>query len=180
MTPTEQQFISSARHAATQSAKDINFSPSLTRLFVPIAIAQTILESGWGNSVLYSKCNNGWGIKWVNLQGEEDYTEYDAQTREYVNGAPAIVTQAFKCYKSLASGFADHAKLLMLPRYAPVWEQANLTDACTQLMMCGYSTDRPPLCQIPGCIHYARRLMQLINEFGLDSMPMVTDQEIGQ
>jgi hypothetical protein len=35
-------------------------------------------------------------------------------------------------------------------------------------MNCGYSTDRPELCQQPRCPHYAGKLIKLVNDYRLN------------
>ena len=167
MTPDQQAFIVTTKAAAQEAAQKINLSPTMIAWLVAITVAQAILESGWGKTSLYILCKNPFGIKFVHLDDTEPYTEHDFTTTEYVNGAPVHEIQAFKSYDTLADAFTDHAALLMLPRYASMWLAASLQDCVTQLMMDGYSTDRPPLCQVPGCIHYAGKLMQIINEFEL-------------
>ncbi len=142
-----------------------------------VTMAQAILESGWGRSGLFRQANNPFGIKYAHidsrLRGGDDapkYGEYTAPTRELIDGRPQVVEATFAKYFTLSNAFYEHALLISeLPRYRPAFDARNDWRMFTEkLMECGYSTDRPPLCKVPGCKHYAGRLIQIIEEFNLD------------
>ena len=128
---------------------------SQTQYGVPasVTIAQAILETGWGNS-LPPGSNNYFGIKAV--AGQASST---AQTQEFVNGEPVIITAGFAAYLTVEDGFAAHAKLLAeAPRYLPAMAQRDDALAfCMMLQTCGYSTS--PI--------YAHTLQTIIIQYNL-------------
>lgn len=79
-------------------------------------IAQSILESGWGESLLASKYHNYFGLKcgtkWkgksVNLQTKEEYEE----------GTLTTISDNFRVYDSMEEGIKGYFEFIQLPRYS--------------------------------------------------------------
>ncbi|WP_418911739.1 glycoside hydrolase family 73 protein [Adlercreutzia sp.] len=77
-------------------------------------IAQAILESGWGESTLASKCHNYFGLKcgtkWtgasVNLQTQE----------EYAPGTLTAITDNFRVFDSMDAGVKGYFEFIQLQR----------------------------------------------------------------
>jgi len=124
-----------------------------------VTIAQAILESRWGESLLTVKCNNFFGIK---ARAGEDYCEF--HTTEFRNG-PGGKKEArrelarFRKFRSAQESFDRHAQLLAsLGRYQAAMAVASdpLVFAA-RLQQCGYATDP----------QYAVKLADLIGDFDL-------------
>ncbi|MGP8269118.1 MAG: glycoside hydrolase family 73 protein [Terracidiphilus sp.] len=122
-----------------------------------VALAQAILESGWGQSDLATKANNYFGIKATANATPDEYAEFP--TSEFVDGRRVAILAKFARYSSPADSFAAHTRLIsQASRYAPAMAvKANPSAFATELQMCGYSTNP----------NYASSLMQIVNEFDL-------------
>ena len=113
-----QSFINLVKDGAIDGHRNYGILASVT-------IAQAILESGWGSSILSVKAKNLFGI----------------DTTEYYNGMRQTVTARFRAYDSFNDSIEDHTKLLLTERYKSVREASNYRDACYALKNCGYATD---------------------------------------
>lgn len=126
-----------------------------------ITIAQGILESGWGESLLAKRANNWFGIKVVQSGSEarngDAYVEF--QTAEVLGGKRVQITGRFEKFRDLESCFRAHGRLLAgAARYAPAIADADDPLVFAQrLYECGYSTDPD----------YPKKLATLINQFKL-------------
>jgi flagellum-specific peptidoglycan hydrolase FlgJ len=121
-----------------------------------VVIAQSILESGWGNSLLARKYNNFFGIK--NSSAFNDgYVEL--RTTEYEGMNPSSVTARFESFADAQRGFEAHARLIAKsPRYEPAMADADDPFVfAARLKECGYSTDP----------NYASKLANLIMRYEL-------------
>jgi flagellum-specific peptidoglycan hydrolase FlgJ len=165
------EFLQEVVGPALQSERDYRIPASIT-------IAQCILESAgkvngtwtWGASWLFREANNPFGIKHRHHGGEEAYEECSVKTSEVENGKLEKQRAIFQRFSDLASAFGAHALLfLTLPRYQPaIRVRDDWQKFAVALMECGYSTDRPELCQEVGCIHYAGKLINLVNHYRLN------------
>lgn len=103
--PEIQKYIEQYKQAAIEE---------MVRSKVPasITMAQGILESGAGTSVLSKASNNHFGIKCKeNWNGEKYYYDDDAPQ------------ECFRVYKSVAESYADHSDFLLTrSRYAPLFQ----------------------------------------------------------
>lgn len=102
-------------------------------------IAQAILESGWGQSLLAKKAKNFFGIKDTDFC--EGYVEF--KTREVFSGKETRVPARFEKYASVSLSFEHHARLLSeSDRYQPAMAVADDPEKfALQLLACGYATD---------------------------------------
>jgi len=141
-----------------------------------IIVAQAILESAgrvngewqWGGSPLFVHAHNPFAIKYAHRQGEP-YGEYTCHAVEMAGGKPVETLAEFQLFENLKQAFNAHAALLLGARYRPaIAVRHDWRKFAEELMMCGYSTDRPPLCQIPGCPHYSGKLIALVERYHLD------------
>ena len=151
----------------------------LWQIPAPATVAQAIIEGNgqvngqwvWGSSPLVTLGNNPFGIKYVHKIGE-DYAENELVrlTPEVVGMQRQMILQPFRKFPNLEAAFDAHAQLLRFaPRYALAMQSAADWKAfAVGIMMGGYSTDRPPLCQKPGCTHYAGEIEMLVTEHRLD------------
>lgn len=111
-----------------------------------ITLAQGILESDCGNSVLAKKSNNHFGIKCHNdWTGGKAYHDDDRKN------------ECFRKYRSVYDSFVDHSDFLTgKPRYAGLFE-LDVTDYkgwAHGLKKAGYATDP----------NYAHRLIKIIED----------------
>lgn len=143
-----QDFINAVKDAAITADRQYGIPASLT-------IAQAILESGWGASGLASAYYNLFGIKatpsWTGRS-------VNLNTKEYRNGAYEDTKDWFRAYDSWAGSIADHTKVLLQDRYAPVRAAKDYKGACKQIQACGYATS--PI--------YADSLIRLIDRYNLN------------
>ncbi|MFT3886464.1 MAG: glucosaminidase domain-containing protein [Flavobacteriales bacterium] len=113
-----------------------------------ITLAQGLLESRNGNSVLATEGNNHFGIKCTpDWTGGKIYHDDDRKD------------DCFRKYKEASQSFEDHSKFLQRPRYAELFE-LKTTDYkgwAKGLKKCGYATDP----------HYPQKLIDLIERYEL-------------
>jgi len=142
------EFFSSATKDKTKKFIEnygIGIAKSIadTGLFFPAVVAQSCLESGYGESGLTKEANNFGGIKYnPNLEGVVGFVVRD--TSEYVNGVKRSMQQKFSKFKDVASGFKAHIQVLMSDRYKNARE--NATSPEEQILMiakAGYTTTPP-------------------------------------
>jgi flagellum-specific peptidoglycan hydrolase FlgJ len=160
-----------------------NASQRDTGIPAAVTIAQAILESGWGRSSLFGPpINNPFGIKFSHRQRAEGYGEFDAKTRELVDGDLVAKKAAFQAFPDLAEAFRAHAILLSTnQRYERSMQvRDNWRKFAVQLMFDGYSTDRPGLCADPHCIHYGGKLIRIIEDYRLDDVMAMAFYVIGK
>ena len=132
-----------------------------TGVLPSITVAQAILESGWGQSILTSapyynlfgiKQGTGWQGAIVNMK-----------TSEYVNGKWVTILAPFRAYSSQMASFQDHTKFLLTnSRYAGngVINAKNYVNMANGLQAAGYATDPT----------YASRLINLVERYKLQSL----------
>lgn len=107
-----------------------------------INLAQTILESNWGESKLASKYNNYYGIK---AQGNQD--SVTLQTKEYLDDEWQTVNADFAVYKTWKDGMLAHTKFLVNgtdlnpEQFVDFMETTNYKEAAAALVQDGYATD---------------------------------------
>ena len=114
-----------------------------------ITLAQGLLESGAGQSVLARKSNNHFGIKCHNTwRGRKVYHDDDARD------------ECFRAYRKVEESYEDHSKLLTQgARYAFLFK-LKITDYkgwARGLKKAGYATDPS----------YANRLITIIEDYDL-------------
>lgn len=106
-------------------------------------VAQAALETGWGRSEprladgrpSYNLFGLKAGRAWSGAVAE-------AQTTEFVDGAPQRQTERFRAYGSYAEAFRDYAALLASsPRYAGVVGTQDAQAFARGLQQAGYATD---------------------------------------
>jgi len=150
MTNDQKNFIERVGRMAAADKKK-------SRILASLKIAQAILESGWGKSMLTIRANALYGIKaGASWQGKT----YSAQTQEFYNGAntPTMITALFRAYGSWEESVADHSALLTgLPRYRAVPGETCYIKASRAVHAAGYATDP----------QYADKLIRLIELYQL-------------
>ena len=113
-----------------------------------ITLAQGLLESGAGRSVLARKSNNHFGIKCHGWPGGKVYHDDDEKG------------ECFRAYRKVEDSYEDHSQFLKNgPRYAFLFK-LKITDYkgwAKGLKKAGYATDRS----------YANRLITIIEDYEL-------------
>lgn len=134
-----------------------------TGLPASVVLAQAILESDWGRSLLARRNSNLFGIKAHPRHPEAVlYT-----TTEYAGGRPRREKTRFAHYESFEACLDDYARLLARPRYAPARAViANPAAFARELQRCGYATDP----------RYAHKLSVLIRRYRLVQYEVCPDQ----
>lgn len=131
-----------------------------TKIFPSVMMAQAILESRNGESILASKYNNHFGIK-----ATKDWTgkTVNLNTREVVNNKDVYIKDNFRFYHTVKNSFKDHAKFLKEnPRYTKggVFSAKNPKQQTRSLQNSGYATSPK----------YASTLNWIIKEYKLENM----------
>ena len=83
-----------------------------------ITLAQAILETNGGQSLLAREANNHFGMKCNRLWKGKTFFKHDEETDEAGNP----VESCFRLYTRPQESFADHSKFLKRPRYAFLWK----------------------------------------------------------
>ena len=123
-----------------------------------IIIAQSTLESNFGQSKLASKYNNLFGVKSF---GKEKRVKLE--TKEYVDGKWITIKDYFVWYKSWDDSIFSHAQLMRdgvdwdKDKYEQVISADNYKDAAEALQEAGYATDPT----------YADKLIEVIEQYKL-------------
>jgi len=120
-----------------------------------ITLAQGMLESGNGNSLLAKNANNHFGIKCHKEWGGETYIMDDDSANE-----------CFRKYNDVLDSYSDHSMFLFSrSRYAALF-QLPISDYkgwCYGLKAAGYATDPK----------YPQRLIELIEKYNLQKLNIV-------
>jgi LysM repeat protein len=120
-----------------------------------ITLAQGMLESGNGNSLLAKNANNHFGIKCHKEWGGETYIMDDDSANE-----------CFRKYDNVLDSYSDHSMFLFSrSRYAALF-QLPISDYkgwCYGLKAAGYATDPK----------YPQRLIELIEKYNLQKLNIV-------
>ena len=120
-----------------------------------VILAQGMLESDLGRSVLASKANNHFGIKCKSWSGPT-YFKFDDDRDQKGN----LVKSCFRVYDNSDQSYKDHSSFLMnSDRYQGlfVYRSSDYKSWANGLQACGYATDKS----------YARKLIKTIEEHQL-------------
>jgi LysM repeat protein/flagellum-specific peptidoglycan hydrolase FlgJ len=149
---TTKDYVIAYADIAMQKMREHNIPASIT-------LAQGILESGSGNSILTKKSNNHFGIKchkeWT---GEKVYHDDDAKG------------ECFRVYEKAEGSFEDHSQFLLTRgRYSSLFklEPGDYVGWAYGLKAAGYATDPK----------YPQKLIAYIEKYELDKYD---EQVLGQ
>lgn len=146
---TPEQYIAKWKEVAVRKMKEHGIPASIT-------LAQGLLESRNGNSVLAVEGNNHFGIKCTpDWTGGKVFHDDDRHN------------ECFRKYRSADQSFEDHSKFLQRSRYASLFE-LKATDYkgwAHGLKRCGYATDP----------RYPDKLISLIERYQLDNLDRGVD-----
>lgn len=141
---TAEEYIGMWKEVAVLKMKQHGIPASIT-------LAQGLLESGNGNSMLAREANNHFGIKchsdWT---GPRVYHDDDKKN------------DCFRKYKDAAQSFEDHSAFLQKQRYASLFElkPTDYKGWAHGLKKAGYATDP----------NYPRKLIELIERYQLNDL----------
>lgn len=148
----QQQFIQALLPSSQEVYRRYQVLPS-------ISLAQAILESNWGESLLASDYYNLYGIK-----ARETEPHVYLETSEFVNGTWLTVKGRFRVYNSWEESVDAHAQLFVYgvdwnpSLYHPVLHATDYKQAAEALQVAGYATDPD----------YANKLIELIERYHLE------------
>jgi flagellum-specific peptidoglycan hydrolase FlgJ len=126
-----------------------------TRIPASFVIAEGALESGWGNSDL--------AVQGLNLFGVKAGPSWKGQvvamrTREVEHGASVMEPALWRRYPDWDSCIADHARVLLMPRYQHAFAHCEDANAFTDaIALAGYATDPD----------YAKRIKVVLHQYNL-------------
>lgn len=146
---TPEQYIAKWKEVAVRKMKEHGIPASIT-------LAQGLLESRSGNSILAREGNNHFGIKCTpDWTGGKVFHDDDKKN------------DCFRKYRSADQSFEDHSKFLERPRYASLFElkPTDYKGWAHGLKKCGYATDP----------RYPHKLIDLIERYNLDNLDRGVD-----
>ncbi|MFA5300134.1 MAG: glycoside hydrolase family 73 protein [Lutibacter sp.] len=144
---TRLEFIRKYKEAAIQNSRH--------NMFPSVLIAQAILESNTGNSILASEYNNLFGVK-----ASKDWTgkTVNLQTREVFSGQETFIKDNFRVYSDPGESFRDRVQFLKdNPRYEKVFYATTPQEQAELLQSAGYATDP----------NYAESIIDIIEQYDL-------------
>ena len=130
-----------------------------------IKMAQALLESGSGNSVLATKANNHFGIK---CGGSWDGETYYREDDDY-NSKGKLIKSCFRKFNSVGESYIAHSNFLTdQKRYRFLFGYArdDYKAWAKGLRKAGYATDKK----------YPQKLIQLIEKYELYNLDFESDQ----
>lgn len=117
-----------------------------------VTLAQSIIESGWGQTELAQNANNLFGMK-SSLSGNtwagsawDGRSIYTKKTGEYLNGKYVTITADFRLYPDVETSIADHSAYLTHAmtdyglRYAGLTATKNYEEQLNIIYKGGYAT----------------------------------------
>ena len=129
-----------------------------------IKMAQAILETNSGKSVLARRANNHFGLKCKSYWTGPRYFYTDDDR----DAAGNLVPSCFRMYDSVEDSFKDHSDFLVgSERYASLFETPMSSEEWAKgLQKCGYATNP----------EYSERLIKTIEKYDLDALNTAGDQ----
>ena len=138
-----------------------------------VAIAQSVLESGWGASTLTTQGKNYFGIKCPSngdpAAAGSPYVSGCLAKPSYEYPGPVLITSYFRTYASAQNSFLDHGYLLSTrTRYAAAFRYTTNPDQFVrEVAAAGYATD-------PSYADLVVSIMKSYNLYRFDSVPRTT------
>lgn len=146
---TNKEFIETIGRAAMAEYERFKILPSLT-------IAQAILESNWGKSLLSQRAFNFFGMKaGTGWKGATYNSKTQEQTRA---GQSFTIDAAFRAYPNVQAGIRGYYMFLQYPRYQNLKGVMDYKQACRLIKADGWATD----------VKYTEKLISLIDKYGLN------------
>ncbi len=151
----QENFIDFVTPMAVQTLKKNGMSASLQ-------IAQTILETGWGQSVPVDRYSGLFSNNLFGIKGTGDAGSVLVGTWEEYYGTVYRIDDYFRAYSSPEISWNDKEKLVLdNDRYNPYEEvMYDYVQGAYALKRCGYATDSA----------YAFKLIYLVDRYNLDEL----------
>jgi len=124
-----------------------------------IKLAQAVVETDSGRSILATRAKNHFGIKCKSYWEGPRYFYTDDDRDEDGN----LVPSCFRMYDSVEESFRDHSEFLLYSgRYDMLFKggEKDYVFWATGLQQCGYATDS----------NYSKRLMAIIERYDLNTL----------
>lgn len=153
ITPSQKSFLDKIGLAVRSVSKN-------TGILSSVILAQAILESAWGNSILAQEANNLFGIKadsnWLG-------GTITVKTKEIRAENEVIEEAIFRSYPSLTQGIMDYGQFFTSTpwrkqNYQKFRQSDSYLQAVIELQKSGYATDPK----------YAEKLKSIIERYSLD------------
>ena len=138
-----------------------------TGILASVTIAQAILESNYGKSLLGLEANNLFGMKAMcsenTWKSEWDGRTYKKKTLEFLRGRYVTITADFRAYSSYADSIRDHSNYLRYAmngsslRYKGVRNNKSYVNTIQIIRNGGYATDP----------NYVSKICALIRQYNL-------------
>lgn len=147
-------YIEKTNSLAINIAKRYDLYPS-------VIIAQSGLESNWGESELSKNYNNYFGIKANKI---EDSVKL--KTNEFVDGNAKEMLEPFRKYNSKLDSFNHYAQLMTkTDRYKKVRVAESYEEAAHEIKNAGYATDP----------NYDKKIIDLIKKYNLEKYDKILE-----
>lgn len=152
------KFLGLASELAKESWKKTGMSAALQT-------AQSILESGWGQSVPVDKYSGKVSYNLFGIKGKGPAGTVTYNTWEVYNGHTYYVDAGFRAYNNVEESWTDHKNFLLdSSRYEPFTKvMHDSTQGAWALKRSGYATDP----------QYALKLMRIIKQYNLQELDKV-------
>ena len=152
------KFLGLASKLAKESWKKTGMSAALQT-------AQSILESGWGQSVPVDKYSGKVSYNLFGIKGKGPAGTVTYNTWEVYNGQTYYVDARFRAYNNVEESWTDHKNFLLdSSRYEPFTKvMHDSTQGAWALKRSGYATDP----------QYALKLMRIIKQYNLQELDKV-------
>ena len=152
------KFLGLASELAKESWKKTGMSAALQT-------AQSILESGWGQSVPVDKYSGKVSYNLFGIKGKGPAGTVTYNTWEVYNGQTYYVDAGFRAYNNVEESWTDHKNFLLdSSRYEPFTKvMHDSTQGAWALKRSGYATDP----------QYALKVMRIIKQYNLQELDKV-------
>lgn len=136
-----------------------------TGLSAALQTSQSILETGWGQSVGVDKYTGKISYNLFGIKGKGPAGSVTIRTREVYNGVSYYIDDDFRAYNNIAESWVDYNKFLLeRERYQPVRDvMHDSTQAAWALKRAGYATDT----------EYAIKLIRIIESNNLNELDKI-------
>ena len=132
-------------------------------------IAQAVIESRYGESVLASKYHNYFGIKCGKQWIADGKPSVNLKTKEeYKPGTLTTISDYFRVYPNMASGVAGYYDFIAAKRYANLKAAINYTQYAEYLKADGYATSST----------YVKTLCDTVTRYGLTAFDVTPNYKI--
>ncbi|SDX15960.1 Flagellum-specific peptidoglycan hydrolase FlgJ [Tepidimicrobium xylanilyticum] len=154
----KEKFLSLASGLAKKSWEKTGMSAALQT-------AQSILETGWGQSVPVDKYSGKVSYNLFGIKGKGPAGSVIYNTWEVYNGQTYYVDAEFRAYNSVEESWNDHKSLLLnSDRYEPFRQvMHNSYQGAWALKRAGYATDP----------EYALKLIRIIKQYELEKLDII-------